>query len=124
MRNQHLFVGLLAWSFWAAASAVASPVASRLAEQNALFDEEYETDLKAHPETATAFGDYRYNDQLNDYSLLGAASQHERDADFLKRLNGISTAGFPEQDALSHAVMARVLEQRSAAKNEARSEGR
>jgi uncharacterized protein (DUF885 family) len=89
-------------------------VAARLAEQNALFDEQYESDLKAHPETATAFGDYRYNDQLNDYSLLGAASQHERDSGFLKRLNGISTAGFPEQDALSHAVMARVLEQRIA----------
>jgi uncharacterized protein (DUF885 family) len=89
-------------------------VAARLAEQNALFDEQYESDLKTHPETATAFGDYRYNDQLNDYSLSGAASQHERDTGFLKRLNSISTAGFAEQDALSHAVMARSLEQRIA----------
>jgi len=37
--------------------------------RNALFEEQYESDLKAHPETATALGDYRYNDQLNDVSL-------------------------------------------------------
>jgi uncharacterized protein (DUF885 family) len=117
MRIQPGFLGLLSWAFlvcWAGTSAAATPVAARLAEQNALFDEQYESDLKAHPETATAFGDYRYNDQLNDYSLAGVESQHDRDAGFLKRLNGISTAGFPEQDAVSHAVMARSLEQRIA----------
>jgi uncharacterized protein (DUF885 family) len=92
----------------------ATPVASRVAEQNALFEEQYESDLKAHPETATAFGDYRYNDQLNDVSLSAANSQHERDVAFLKRLNAISTMGFPEQDAMSHQVMARSLEQRIA----------
>ncbi|MEA3178326.1 MAG: hypothetical protein QOI59_1849 [Gammaproteobacteria bacterium] len=113
MRNQHILIGLLAWSFCAVAGA-ATPVASRVAEQNALFEEQYESDLKAHPETATAFGDYRYNDQLNDVSLSAANSQHERDVAFLKRLNAISTTGFPEQDAMSHQVMARSLEQRIA----------
>jgi uncharacterized protein (DUF885 family) len=117
MRIQPGFLRLLSWAFlvcWAGTSAAATPVAARLAEQNALFDEQYESELKAHPETATAFGDYRYNDQLNDYSLAGVESQHDRDAGFLKRLNGISTAGFPEQDAVSHAVMAQSLEQRIA----------
>jgi len=113
MRNQHILIGLLAWSFCTVAGA-ATPVASRVAEQNALFEEQYESDLKAHPETATAFGDYRYNDQLNDVSLSAANSQHERDVAFLKRLNAFSTTGFPEQDALSHQVMARSLEQRIA----------
>jgi uncharacterized protein (DUF885 family) len=114
MRIQHILTGLLAWSWfvgWAGTSAAATPVAARLAEQNALFDEEYESQLQAHPETATAFGDYRYNDQLDDYSLAGIASQHERDTDFLKRLNAISTAGFPDRDTVSHAVLARSLEQ-------------
>ena len=117
MRNQHILTGLLAFSSlvsWAAAANAAPTVAARLAEQNALFDEQYESDLKAHPETATAYGDYRYNDQLNDYSLAAIDSQHERDAGFLKRLNGISTTGFPEQDTVSHQVMARSLEQRLA----------
>ena len=117
MRNQHILTGLLAFSSlvsWAAAANAAPTVAARLAQQNALFDEQYESDLKAHPETATAYGDYRYNDQLNDYSLAAIDSQHERDAGFLKRLNGISTTGFPEQDTVSHQVMARSLEQRLA----------
>src|SRR3569832_1647732 len=113
MRNQHILVGLLAWSVCAAAAA-ANSVADRLASQNALFDEQYESDLKAHPERATAFGDYRYNDQLDDISLAAVNAQHDRDQSFLKRLNAISTAGFPEQDSLSHQVMARLLEQRIA----------
>ena len=44
-------------------------VASRLAAQNALFEEQYQADLKASPLTATSYGDYRYNDQLDDASL-------------------------------------------------------
>jgi len=98
---------------WAAAAKPAA-VEARLAQQNELFEEEYQSDLKAHPELATAYGDYRYNELLNDYSLAGANSQHERDVGFLKRLNAISTAGFDEQDVLSHKVMARALEQRIA----------
>ena len=46
----------------------------RRAAQNALFEEEYEAELKAYPERATAYGDYRYNDRLDEYSLAGAAS--------------------------------------------------
>ena len=87
---------------------------ARLAEQNALFEEQYESDLKAHPEAATQFGDYRYNDQLSDNSIAGINGQHGRDTDFLRRLKAISTAGFREQDVLSHQVMARMLEQRIA----------
>jgi len=96
------------------AFAAAPAVEARLAQQNALFEEQYESDLRAHPELATAYGDYRYNDQLNDYSVAGSTAQHERDADFLARLQRISVAGFPEQDALSHQVLQRVLEQRIA----------
>jgi uncharacterized protein (DUF885 family) len=99
---------------WTALSAKTSSVESRLAEQNALFDAQYESDLKARPEVATAYGDYRYNDQLNDYSLAGAASQNDRDQDFLARLKHISVVGFPEQDVLSHEVMEQALEQRIA----------
>ena len=86
-------------------------VPERLAAQNALFDEYYEAELKAHPEMATAYGDYRYNDQLNDYSLAGAESENERDQSYLARLKAISVTGFPEQDRISHDVLARSLEQ-------------
>jgi uncharacterized protein (DUF885 family) len=113
MRNQPLFAALsVCIGLACGAVAHAAPaMATRLATQNALFDEEYESELKNHPEAATAFGDYRYNDRLNDYSLAGIGGQHERDVGFLKRLNAISTAGFPEQDIISHQVMAQSLEQ-------------
>jgi uncharacterized protein (DUF885 family) len=94
--------------------AKASSVASRLEQQNALFDEQFESDLQSHPELATAYGDYRYNERMNDYSLAEVDRQHQRDVDFLTRLKAIPTNGFPEQDALSHQVMQRMLEQRIA----------
>lgn len=104
---------VLSWTGVPDARAAAS-VESRLAQQNALFDEQYESDLKANPELATAYGDYRYNDRLNDYSLAGEASAHQRDEEFLARLKAIPVAGFAEHDALSHQVMQQKLEQRIA----------
>jgi len=100
-------------SFSAAAKAP-EPVASRIAAQNALFEEQYQSDLKRHPERATAIGDYRYNDRLEDYSPAGYQLQQALDEDYLARLDAISTAGFPEQDHLSHEVMQRALKQRLA----------
>ena len=87
------------------------PLAERLATQNALFEEYYQADLKEHPEQATAYGDYRYNDLLDDYSLAGLAYDHETDVAFLKRLGAIDTAGLAEQDRLSHDLLVRLLEQ-------------
>jgi uncharacterized protein (DUF885 family) len=86
---------------------------SRLAAQNALFEEEYQADLKAHPERATSYGDYRYNDQLDDESLAAITSNHASDVAFLARLQAISIAGFSEQDTLSHQVMLHILQQRA-----------
>jgi uncharacterized protein (DUF885 family) len=90
------------------------PVADRLAAQNALFDEQYESDLRNLPERATAFGDYRYNDKLQDHSLAGIAQRDEIDRTFLRRLQAIATIGFSDQDQLSHEVLVRVLERRIA----------
>jgi uncharacterized protein (DUF885 family) len=97
---------------FAAAAGAPQSIDARLAAQNALFEESYQSDLKNHPERATAIGDYRYNDQLDDYSPAAFKRQHESDASFLKRLEAISTTGFPEQDTLSHQVMQRALTQR------------
>jgi uncharacterized protein (DUF885 family) len=88
------------------------PVADRVAAQNALFDEQYESDLRNFPERATAFGDYRYNDKLSERSLDAIAQYHKTDQSFLARLEAIPTAGFTDQDQLSHDLMVRVLQQR------------
>ena len=90
------------------------PVADRLAAQNALFEEQYESDLRNFPERATAFGDYRYNDKLAEHSLAAIAQRHATDESFLTRLEAIPTAGFSDRDQLSHDLMVRVLQQRIA----------
>ena len=90
------------------------PLAVRLATQNALFEEQYQADLKAHPERATSYGDYRYNDQLDDVSLAAIAYNHATDESFIARLAAISTDGFGEQDKLSHDLMLRLLKQHAA----------
>jgi uncharacterized protein (DUF885 family) len=114
MRNGilHLtvFLSALASPIYAAPLA---PITTRLAEQNALFEEQYQADLKASPLTATSFGDYRYNDKLDDQSMAEAEREHATDESFLTRLKAIPTTGFPEQDLLSHQLMVRTLEQRN-----------
>jgi uncharacterized protein (DUF885 family) len=107
-------VGLLLACSFTVAAKDSEPVAARIAAQNALFEEQYQADLKAHPERATSIGDYRYNDQLDDYSPAAYQRQNAADQSFLSRLRAISVAGMPEQDKLSHEVMQRSLTQRIA----------
>ena len=90
------------------------PAAERVAAQNALFDEQYESDLRSFPERATAFGDYRYNDKLTDHSLAAVKQRHQVDVDFVTRLKAISTAGFSDQDQISRDLLIRALEIRIA----------
>jgi uncharacterized protein (DUF885 family) len=92
--------------------AAPASVESRVAAQNGLFEEYYQSELEAHPERATSYGDYRYNDRLDEYSLAAIESQHARDRGFLARLEAIPTAGLPEQDTLSHEVLRSTLRQR------------
>jgi len=87
-------------------------VASRIASQNALFDEVWQANLKANPTQATAVGDYRYNDQLGDYSLAAPATRHQHDLADLARINAIDPSGFPEQDLISHDLFLRQLQER------------
>jgi uncharacterized protein (DUF885 family) len=116
MRNQ-TFALLLAVCCCCAADGAAlngasASVESRAAAQNGLVEEYYQSELKAHPERATAYGDYRYNDMLDQYSLAAIAGQHASDQRFLARLEAIPIAGFPEPDALSHEVLRSTLKQR------------
>jgi uncharacterized protein (DUF885 family) len=88
------------------------PATERIAAQNALFEEQYESDLRNFPERATAFGDYRYNDKLAEYSIEAIVERNKTNHEFLERLQAISTEGFPDQDQLSHDLLVRVLQQR------------
>ncbi len=85
-------------------------MADRVDQQNKLFDEFYETSLKNSPERATAFGDYRYNALLSQYSLAELTRQHAEADDFLKRLAAIPTDGMGDKDMLSHRLLERQIE--------------
>src|SRR5437660_6440743 len=87
-----------------------TPVSDRVAQQNALFEEFYQTGLKNSPERATSFGDYRYNALLDQYSLAEIARQHAEANDFLKRLQAIPTVGMSDNDLLSHRIMERQIQ--------------
>lgn len=80
-------------------------ITDRVARQNALFDEVYETTLKNFPERATAYGDYRYNSQLSQVSLADLARQHAESDAFLARLRAIPTDGMSDNDLLSHRIL-------------------
>jgi uncharacterized protein (DUF885 family) len=107
-----LLLALCCFAIEVSFGAAPDSVESRVAAQNSLFEEYYESELRAHPERATAYGDYRYNDRLDDYSLAGIKSQHASDQEFLKRLESMPTDGLPEQDTLSHEVLRSTLRQR------------
>lgn len=89
MRLPLILILLFALSLSAFAQDKNPPVAERLAAQNALFDEQYESDLREFPERATSFGDYRYNDQLSDRSLNAIFRRERTDEAFLSRLEAI-----------------------------------
>jgi len=113
MRFHKILIMTLAFSGSAFAQDL-KPVADRLAAQNTLFEEQYESDLRNFPERATAFGDYRYNDKLAEYSLAAIVQRNQTNTTFLGRLQAIPTTGFSDQDQLSHDLLVRVLQQRIA----------
>src|SRR5436305_302480 len=113
MRNLACFLLVLSTCSYAQAAQEAS-VAERVAKQDALFEEFYETGLKNAPERATSVGDYRYNALLADVSLAAIARQHAENDAFLARLRAIPTDGMRDADQLSHDLLVRVLQQRIA----------
>lgn len=86
----------------------------RLAAQNLLFRQQFQDDMKASPETATSYGDYRYNALLDHHSLAASLQQNALDTAYRAKLQAISTEGFSEQDRISHDLLLHVLDQRIA----------
>src|SRR5215470_3537502 len=110
---RQLVFGLVFGWVWSVCGQTA-PVADRVVMQNAFFEEFYQTELKNSPERATAYGDYRYNSQLGQYSLAEIARQHADADDFLARLKAIPTDGMSDKDLLSHRILEHQLEREDA----------
>ncbi len=74
-----------------------------------LLAEEWEYELRTTPETATALGDNRFNDRLDDDSPQFHQSDLKQNQEFLARFQALSPAGLSPQDALSLELMIRKL---------------
>jgi uncharacterized protein (DUF885 family) len=82
---------------------------ARRARLKAALQEEWDYQLRIYPEFATAVGDNRFNDRLNDYSQEFIEKEIRRAPEVLKKFEAIDTTGFPEQERLSQALMVRDL---------------
>ena len=83
--------------------------AERRAHLKAALHDEWEHRLRANPQFATAVGDNRYNNHLNDCSPEFYAGEVRHAQEAFRVFEAIDTAGFPEQERLSQILMIREL---------------
>ena len=76
----------------------------------ALIDREWEYELQTFPEMATAIGDNRYNDRLQDYSPAAFSQLFEHDRKTLADFQQIDVRGLTKEDQLDRALMMRQIE--------------
>jgi len=74
-----------------------------------LLVEEWEYELRTSPEMATALGDSRYNNRLDDDSPQFHLAGQKQNRDFLARFEALNPTGLSSQDALSRELMIRKL---------------
>lgn len=84
-------------------------VEARRQQLNQLLAQEWEYELRESPESATAIGDYRYNDKWSDASLAHLAKQRQEQQAWLEKFEAVDTSGFPEQEKLNQLLMVRNL---------------
>ena len=77
---------------------------------HALFDAEWERDMRESPETASYRGDHRFNDRWSDVSLESIRAQQAADREALEKLRAIDRDALSEADRLSYDVFAWQLE--------------
>jgi uncharacterized protein (DUF885 family) len=91
------------------ATGKSSGITSQSQQLQSLFDEQWEYEMRVHPEWATALGDNRYNDRLDDESAEAVQDELDQSRKFLARFEAIDPSGLPPQDALSRELMIREL---------------
>ena len=76
---------------------------------NSLLAEEWDYELRTSPETATFYGDTRFNDRLADFSPQFFAADLAQNKKFLAGFEAINATGLSEQDQLNRSLMIRRL---------------
>jgi uncharacterized protein (DUF885 family) len=91
--------------------AFAAPDAKATAALHALFDSDYQRQLKEDPFTASFLGDDRYNDQMPDLSPATLAIRQQEVRDSRKTLLAIDRAVLSEADQLNYDIYLRQLDE-------------
>ena len=87
------------------------------AQARVLYERDWQWRLKHQPEFATGIGEHRYDDQLADTSLAGAAKTVEHARRMLELARGIDPASLKDQDRLSRELFIGEQERRLAIAN-------
>ena len=104
--RRRFFATLIAVCFVSLTNGVALPSTQSPTEQlRSFFADEWEYQLREHPEYATYVGDARYNDRLSDQSPAGYAHDAVHTRSQLRRLQAIPETGLSEQDRVSRQMM-------------------
>ena len=85
----------------------------RHAKLAAIIDREWQFELENSPEMATAVGDNRYNDRLDDYSPEAYAKRQKHNVAVAAELKAIDPAGLEKEDRLNRTLMLQMLQTRS-----------
>jgi uncharacterized protein (DUF885 family) len=90
----------------------AAPLATLDARRKQLADiiaDQWEYTMRTSPEFASTLGDKRYNDRWSDFSDKAAHDDIEASRAYLAKLEAVDLTGFPEQERLNEALLARKL---------------
>ena len=108
-----ILLSSLALALFAATTMAAEPSAADLDKRRKgfsdLLHEQWEYVLRTNPEFASYLGDKRYNDRSSDLSEAAVQRDIAASRAFIKRAEAISTAGFSDQDVISHTLFVRTL---------------
>ncbi|HMF57169.1 MAG TPA: DUF885 domain-containing protein [Pyrinomonadaceae bacterium] len=77
---------------------------------HALFDEEWDYEMRENPERASALGDRRFNDRWTDLSIAAINRRHEHTIATLARLKGINRVQLSQPDQINYDLFKRNLE--------------
>jgi uncharacterized protein (DUF885 family) len=90
----------LAFVLFAASAFAGTPerLSTSSAELHALFDSEWERQMKEDPVRASRLGDRRYGDRWADLSPEAFGRRHARAVELLERLDGFDVAAFSSED--------------------------
>ena len=106
MRILALFVSLLLLVGVTIGADAPNPEEEKL---NAFFQEQWDWDMKESPVTATLNGDYRFNDQLDDYSLAAVKREQQHKQESLKKLESFNRSSLSPSGQLNYDLYKNIL---------------